>query len=78
MCLLGVLEYPGKDTVVVVCVCDPTASGVHPVGCGPWTVGCVGSQEPPYVDVCLRLLRAIFLMIVKSFVAILIDDGAQV
>ena len=43
VCLLGVLEYPGKDTVVVVCVCVwiPTDSGVYPWGSGRDPVGCV-------------------------------------
>ena len=43
MCLLGVLEYPGKDTVAVVCVCVwiPTDSGVYPSGSGRDPVGCV-------------------------------------
>ena len=34
VCLLGVLDYPGKDTVVDVCVWIPTVSGTHPVGSG--------------------------------------------
>ena len=45
MCLLGVLDIPGKCTVVVVCVyaCvwNPTDSGVYPWGSGRDPVGCV-------------------------------------
>ena len=33
VCLLGVLEYPGKDTSAVVCVCvDPDGQRRVPLG----------------------------------------------
>ena len=63
VCLLGVLEYPGKDTSAVVCACVwiPTDSGVYPWGSGRDPVGCViftdlvRSRYPDLTDACFDL-----------------------
>ena len=77
-CLLGALEYLGKDTVVAVCVWDLTVSGTHPVGCELGRVSCVGSSSHPFHRYPAKIVACDLLDDVKSFVAILINDGAQV
>jgi hypothetical protein len=64
VCLLGVLVYPGKGTVVVVCVWTPTVSGVHPVGCGSGPVGLVCKCKLSVQDTQIEFMRVVILMIV--------------
>ena len=72
VCLLGVLDYPGKDTVVVVvCVCvDPDGQRRVPKGSGRDPVGCVIFRTLSAQDTMLRLMHASILMIVKDCVAV--------
>jgi hypothetical protein len=61
-----VLDYPGIFTVVVVCVCVTTDSGVYPVGCGSGPVGCVDFFLLSVQDTVIELLRVVILMIVRA------------